>query len=68
MNKTSRDKMVDHVKRYSNSREHGPVCEVDEATYAEFTRAIGWVNPPTFPRCQPTLEGVPPVTDAREAI
>ena len=59
MNKTLRDTMMDHVKRYPNSREHGPVCEVDEATYAEFTRAMGWVDPPPFKGCQPTLEGVP---------
>ena len=61
----SRDTVVEHVKKRGSS--HGPVHEVDRATYQEFARAMGWTDVPAFPECRPILGNAYP-TDARRRI
>ena len=68
MNRTSRDTVVEHVKRNRGQESHSSkVHEVDRPTYPVFARSMGWTNPPVFPECRPTLSG-PPGYDARDTI
>ena len=63
INHTSRDTILEHTKRHPT---HGPVHEVDRATYPEFGRAMGWKDLPSFPECTPTLRD--PITAVRAQV
>ena len=65
-NRTSRDTLSEHTKKLRNVAGHSKVHEVDRPTYSTFTRSMGWINPPMFPECRPTLGRELP--DARNTI
>ena len=67
-NKISRDVMLAHGKRHASNPDHGRIHRVDEDTYPEFAREMGWRHPPTFQGCTPTLGGRSVIQDARHLL
>ena len=68
LGEVSRDTMLEHVKKHRGNPEHGGLHKVDKATYDEFSRSMGWRDPPYYSECAPTLGHERPLRDARERI
>ena len=48
-NRTSRDTLSEHTKKFRNMAGHSKIHEVDRPTYSTFTKSMGWIDPPHVP-------------------
>ena len=65
----SRDMVTKHMRQQGcHYGPRGYVFEVDNASYREMCEYLGWVDPPRYRPCLPTLDGETQKAPAREAL